>query len=184
MHRQPAVLPVAIEVDEHREAQSTQDDGEGKCPDDEPVPRVGYEAAGIEVHQSRVAEAHDRVEDALEYALAETHAPADEGHAQRDGRQQLDGEGDPGYLQEEPQGIAGRVHALYRLAYCDEVSKAQSLPDEQHRHGSHGHDPEPPELDQHHDHDGTERREGGWKIHCREAGYAPRANRDEHGVDP
>jgi hypothetical protein len=58
-----------VEVDEHRETQSTQDDGEGQGPDDEPVPRVGYEAAVLQVHQARVAEAHDGMEDALKYAL-------------------------------------------------------------------------------------------------------------------
>src|SRR5918993_1551929 len=184
MDRQPAVRPVAVEVNEHREAQSAQDDGEGQRPDDEPVPRVGYEAAALQVHQARIAEAHDRVEDALKYALCRSHPPPDEGYAQRDGRQKLDGEGDPGYLQEEPQDVTGRVHALYRLAHRYEVPKAHSLPDEQRRHGRHGHDPKPSKLDQHHDHDGPERRKGGRKIHRRKTGYAPRANRDEHGIFP
>src|SRR5215211_4090538 len=173
-----------VEVDEHRETQPTQDDGEGQRPDDEPVPRVGYETPVLQVHQARVAEAHDGMEDALKDALCRSHPPPDEGYAQRHGRQKLDSEGDPGYLQEEPQDVTGRVHALYRLAHCDEVPKAHSLPDEQRRHGRHGHDPKSSKLDQHHDHDGPERREGGRKIHRREAGYASRANRYEHGVNP
>src|ERR671914_1704805 len=101
MNRQPAVLPVVVEVDEHRETQSTQDDGQGQRPADEPVSRVGYEAAALQVHQAGVAEAHDRMEDALKYALQGSHAPPGEGYAQCDGGQKLDGEGDPGYLQEE-----------------------------------------------------------------------------------
>src|SRR5215203_4392295 len=184
MDGQPAILPVMVEVDEHRETQPTQDDDEGQGPDDEPVPRVGYEAPALQVHQARVAEAHDRMEDALKDALCRRHPPPDEGYAQRDGRQELDGEGDSGYLQQEPQDVTGRVHTLYRLAHRDEVPKAHSLPDEQCRHGRHGHDPKPSKLDQHHDYDGPERREGGRKIHRREAGYAPRADRDEHGVNP
>jgi hypothetical protein len=62
-------------------------------------------------------------------------------------RQKLDSEGDPGYLQEEPQDVTGRVHALYGLAHCHKVPKAHSLPDEQRRHGRHGHDPKPSKLD-------------------------------------
>ena len=82
MDGEPAVLLVAVEVDQHGETEPSERDHAHQRPDDEPVARVRNKVAAGEGWEPGVAEGHDRVEYALKHPLTYAEAHAYESDAQ------------------------------------------------------------------------------------------------------
>src|SRR5215212_11775908 len=119
MNGEPAVLVIVVEVDQHGEAEPSERDHGHQRPDNEPVARVREQIVAGYRGEPGVAEGHDRVENSLKDALTYTQAHVNKPYAEGDGPDQLHGEGDAGYLEEQPQGVARGSGVLRLLLHSE-----------------------------------------------------------------
>src|SRR5215212_8149260 len=182
MNGEPAVLVVIVEVDQHGEAESSERDHGHQGPDDEPVARVREQVVSGYRGEPSVAEGHDGVENSLKDALTDTQAHANKPYAEGHGPEQFHGEGNPGYLEEQPQSVAWGAGVLRLLLHREEAPESHPLADEQGGEGGDGHYAKSPELHQNHHHDFPEVGERPGDIDRREPRNGNAASGNEERI--